>query len=292
VPNYNVQKVKRLNNIVIKHNTRMRKVMRRDLETRVDEVFRDLNSGKNTFQQNVKNMADPFENVFSVHQFDTVRSSISDGIQEVTPDNKLGLWQLFPDNSCPNITLDEYSPELGKQRDRIARKAQKKIQKVNRFSLPGLRNLMLTDYLHNLRAGYRDLASDWIAGDGSVQDVTDMLVIAFGRTDHEAKRIFRTETTNYFNETRAGYFQNETSMDFMQIYALTDGRISKICFDRHLWVFPMAEATQRKKMPAFHPHCRTIQRPLTSRLASHRIMIDTGLAMNESTFTKLPKNWV
>ncbi len=292
MPNYNIQKVKRLDNLVQKHNLRMRKVLRRDLETRVDQIFRDLNAGQNSFQQNVKNMSDPFENIFSVHQFDTVRSSVSDGIQEVTPDNRLGLWQLFPDNSCPIITLNEYSPELGKQRDRIAKKSVKNVQEQARFSLPGLRNLMLKDYLHNLRLGYRSIASDWIAGDGSVRDVTDMLIIAFGRTDREAKRIFRTETTNYFNETRADYFQNQTSMDFMQIYALTDGRISKICHDRHLWVFPIAEATQRKKMPAFHPHCRTIQRPLTSRLASHRIMIDRGLAMNEAGFTKLPKNWI
>lgn len=291
MPSYNVQKVKRLDNIMRKHNARMRKVLRRDLEGRAAEIFRDLNNGERSFQQDVDDAKQPVENVFSVHQFDTVRSAVSDGIQEVTPENALGLWQLFPDNSCPIITLNEYSPELAQKRDKIAKNSLKGIKKRLTFSLPGLRNLLIDDYLSNLRAGFRDISSDWIEGEGTMRDVFDMLSIAFGRTDHESKRIFRTETTNYFNETRADYFIENTGMDFMQIFALTDGRISQICFDRHLWVFPIREATQRKKMPAFHPHCRTIQRPLTSRLASHRTMIERGLAFNEASFTKLPVGW-
>ena len=255
MPSYNIQKIKRLENLVVKHNRRMRKVLRRDLESRAHQVFSDLNNGETTFQQDIKRVREPVDNVFEVHQFDTVRSSVSDGIQEVTPENELALWQLFPDNSCPIITLDEYSPKLAKKRDKIAEKALKDIRKRLSFSLPGLRNLLLTDYLSNLRAGFRDLSSDWIEGEGSIKDVLDMLSLTLGRTDHESKRIFRTETTNYFNETRADYFKENTGMDFMQIFALTDGRISKICESRHLWVFPIAEATQRKKMPAFHPHC-------------------------------------
>jgi replicative DNA helicase Mcm len=38
-------------------------------------------------------------------------------------------------------------------------------------------------------------------------------------------------------------------------------------------------------------NCRTIQRPLTSRLPSHKKLIDAGLAMDERSFTPLPKGW-
>lgn len=291
MPRYNVQKRKRLDNLSNKHTRRMRAVLRRDIESRVRDIFDSLNAGDRFYQEDVKSAKTPISNVFEVHQFDTVRAAVSDGIQEVTPNNELALWQLFSEDSCPILTLNEFNPELALKRDKIAKKAQKNIKKRLTFTLPGLANLLLEDYLRNLRAGFRSISSDWIAGEGAIKDVLDMLSIAFGKTSAESKRIFTTETTNYFNETRADYFIQNTGMDFMQIFALTDGRVSNICRTRHLWVFPIGQSRQKKKMPAFHPHCRTVQRPLTSRLASHRSMISFGLAMDESRFASLPKNW-
>lgn len=292
MPRYNVQKRRRLDRITEKHNRNMRKVLKRDLNKRAREIFEQLNDDETSLQNpSTKNLRSPTDTVMEDHEFESVRAGVSDGIQEVTPDNKLGLWKLTPEDSCPIITLDRYWPSLAKKRDTITDKAIKKVRKRKKFSTINLRNFILADYLSLLRGGYRSLASDWIAGEGTIVDVTQMLGIVLGKTDHESKRLFRTETTNYFNESRADYFIDETGMDFMQIFALTDGRISDICEDRHEWVFPIAEATQRKKMPSFHPHCRTIQRPLTSRLKSHKLLIDKGLRKNESSFTPLPVGW-
>ena len=291
MPSYNVQKRRRLDNITEKHNRNMRRVIKGDLEARARDIFEQLNAGVNFFQGGVKNLRNPTDKIYDDHEFDTVRSGLSDGIQEVTPNNELGLWRMLPDNSCPIITLDQFHPHLAKKRDQMTEKAIKKMRKRHKFTLINLRNLTLDTYLGALKGGYRSLSSDWVSGEGSITDVLSMLSLTFGKTDAETKRIFRTETTSYFNETRADYFIDETEMDFMQIFAITDGRISDICEDRNRWVFPILEARQRKKSPSFHPHCRTIQRPLTSRLASHRRLIKIGLQFNESSFTPLPKNW-
>ena len=292
MPRYNVQKRRRLDNLTEKHNRNMRQVIRADLNKITRDIFQQLNAGRDTLKGDVKRLRSPADGVFEDHEFDTTRAGLSDGIQEVTPNNELGLWKLVPENSCPIISLDQIRPALGKKRDKMTAAAIKKRRKQSKFSIVGLRNLFLIDYLSILRGGYRSVASDWIEGESSIRDVTDMLSIVFEKTDHESKRIFRTETTNYFNETRADYFIDETGMDFMQIFALTDGRISDICEDRHEWVFPIAEARQKKKMPSFHPHCRTIQRPLTSRLKSHKLLITKGLRFNEASFTALPVGWV
>lgn len=270
----------------------MRRVIKNDIERRAREIFTQLNFGVDFFEGDVKNLRSPTDSVFTNHEFDAVRSSLSDGIQEVTPDNKLGLWRLAPEDSCPILTLNQLRPQLAEKRDKLTDQAIKKVRKRRKFSIAGLRNLTLKTYLSVLKSGYRSVSSDWIAGEGTIEDVLSMLSIVFQKTDNQSKNIFRTETTNYFNETRADYFIDETGMDFMQIFALIDGRISDICEDRHEWVFPIAEARQKKKSPSFHPHCRTIQRPLTSRLASHRKLIERGLQFNESSFTPLPKGWV
>lgn len=289
---YGTQKRNTLDNITDAANRVTRAVIRDDLRRRSNDILFQLNSGKKYLEDDsVRNLADPMDNIFERHEFVSVRTGISDGMQEVTPENELGLWKLLPNNHDPIQTLTQLKPQLGKKRDDLTTQFIKKNKKNRAFTLKALRTLFLGDYLRILRRGYQDLAKDWIAGEGTIDDVQAMLSITFGATSVESKRIFRTETTNNFNDARADYFINETSMDYMQIFAITDGRISNICEDRHLWVFPISEANQKSKKPAFHPNCRTIQRPLTSRLASHRKMIDKGLAMDERRFTPLPKGW-
>jgi len=73
--------------------------------------------------------------------------------------------------------------------------------------------------------------------------------------------------------------------------AVTDGRISNICESRHGYVVEIGKAWLKKYMPAFHPHCRTIQRPLFSSLPSNKVQIDKGLEMDERSFVPLPKGW-
>jgi len=292
MPRYNVQKRNTMDRITRKAVTASRRIIRSDMELRVRELFFDLNNGERTLQNvDTDRIKNPTDRLFEQHEFVSIRTGVSDGIQEVTPNNELGLWQLVPEDADPILTLPELRPLLGEQRDKITRAFITSKRKKQTFSLVGLRNLFLADYLSILRKGYRELSRDWIAGEDSIDDVTNMLGIVFGKTTNEATRIFRTETTNYFNTARAEYFQEFTDMDFMQIFAVTDGRISKICEDRHEWVFEMSKAQQRSKKPAFHPHCRTIQRPLTTRLESHRRLIDKGLAKNPSSFTPLPKGW-
>lgn len=263
-----------------------------DLRMRSEQIFDDLNRGKNIFQAtDVKYLRPKIDLVLENHLFLTTRTAVSDGMQEVTPDNRLGLWQLLPDTADPLLTISQLVPALGDKRDKIAQKYIKTIVSKANYSLKDLRNILMGDYLRYLRKGYRDVSNDWIKGESTIVDVQSMLSSVFGATKYEATRIFRTETTNFFNATRAEYFTENTDMDYMQIYSIADGRRSKICESRHGWVFPIAQAQDSDKMPAFHPHCRTIQRPLTMRLKSHRQMIERGLAMNPATFAPLPKNW-
>ena len=289
---YNEQKRNTLDRITDQTVRINRSIIKQDLQRRANDILFQLNSGENFLQDDdVKNLRAPMDDLFDRHAFVSVRSGISDGMLEVTPENELGLWTYLPNKYEPNAMLDNMRPQLGRKRDKLAEEALKKIKKRKAITLVGLRNLFLKDYLSVLRAGYKDLAKDWLAGQGTITDVQAMLTMVFSASTYDAKRIFRTETTNNFNEARADYFIDNTGMDYMQIFAITDGRTSQICEDRHKGVFPIEQARDRDKMPAFHPHCRTIQRPLTSRLSSHRKMIDEGLAMNPSTFTPLPRGW-
>lgn len=289
---YNTQKRKTLDRITDTAQKINRSLIKQDLRVRSNDILFNLNAGKKSLVDvSVKNLSDPMDALFERHEFVSVRTGISDGMQEVTPENELGLWKLLPDNHNPIETLTILKPQLGKKRDDLTLEFIKGNKKKRKFTLKEMRKFFLADYLRIIKRGYRELAADWISGTSSIDDVQSMLTLTFGSTMAESKRIFRTETTNNFNDSRADYFIENTSMDYMQIFAITDGRVSDICEDRHEWVFPIARARDRDKKPAFHPNCRTIQRPLTSRLASHRKMIDKGLAMNPASFTPLPRNW-
>jgi len=267
----------------------MRMVIKADLDRQVGRFIDALEDGQRSIEPDLRGLQPRAARVFEDHRDRVIHVGVSDGIQEVSPEHKLGLWESFPLTMPVEDTL---SVDLAHKRDRLVRDIQKKTISENTYKINDLVDSLFERYLKSLKISYQYVARDWLRGEGDEKDVLKALKDTFMRTDYEAERIFRTETTNYFNESRQSYFKDNTSVDYMELYAVTDGRISKICEDRHEAVVTISEASLKKYMPAFHPHCRTIQRPLLSYLSSDRRIIDRGLALraaHESSWT--PTAW-
>lgn len=221
------------------------------------------------------------------HRDKVIHVAVSDGIQEVTPgkDYKLGLFEAFPYNIRIEDTL---SVALGSKRDALTKQIQKKVSAKTPVKSKTLVDGLVDSYLKNLKKAYASCARDWLKGEDDISDVIKALKVGLKKTDNHSEMIFRTETTNYFNESRHDYFATNTSVDYMELYAVTDGRISNICEARHGAVITIAEAGLRKYMPAFHPHCRTIQRPLISALSSNKRIIEAGIALRAAYESSWP----
>lgn len=285
---YNVHKRATLDRLTNKFLLKSKLALKFNAEKNLHSLLDHLDDGASTFHPNIEGLDRKLLTLFTEHKDDVVHVAVSDGIQEVSPDQKLGLWADFPMGMPIELTLTERTRR--KRRTAIEQVADRWAHR-HKKQVTVLADALLEDYLTAVRKSYRVLSSDWMEGmkkrggkdESSIRVVQQLLGSALQVSAYSAERIFRTETTNYFNESRHTYFADNTMVDFMELYAVTDGRISEICADRHQAVITISEAAFKKYMPAFHPHCRTIQRPLISSLPSHKKIIDFGESYRQRT---------
>jgi SPP1 gp7 family putative phage head morphogenesis protein len=291
---YNVHKRATMDRISLRYQLQTREVVRGLLADQVRDIRDALDADKRTYKPPaaiVSRARDRLKFVIERHRDDVVRVGVSDGIREVTPDRRLDTWNDYP-VLAPIEDTFRGGTELASARDKITAQIRAKFVKdPKRYA--SLLDALMDSWLTALRRTYTEIGKDWLEGESGSTEVRAGLSIVLQKNDYEAARIFRTETTNYFNRSRFEYFDGHTDVDYMQLYAVTDGRISNICEARHEAVVPIARAHLRQYMPAFHPHCRTIQRPLISALSTHKSIIERGLELlaNESSWPPLPKHW-
>lgn len=279
MPRYNVHKRSTLDRLTQAYQFRMRELIRKHIQDTLQEFVDALDRDDPSMEPDTIGIIDSMARIFESHRDKVIHVGVSDGIQEVSPEHRLNAWDDFPLEMPVEETL---SVDLASKRDALVKGIKRQTIAANTYKISDLVNSVLDSYLFNIRKTYRKVAKNWMIGESSIEDVTSALGDALKKTDSESERIFRTETTNYFNESRHEYFSENTGVDYMQLYAVTDFRLSKICEDRHEAVVTISEARLKKYMPAFHPHCRTIQRPLISALPSHKALIDKGLQLRES----------
>lgn len=289
--NYNNHKRRTLDRITGKYSRQMLSVYYTYTESLIDDFHRALERGDRKFKPRIDEKTErAIENIFVSHKKDTVFVSVADGFREVPLDEtqKLNAWADYPLTVPIESTLtsletkeaktlaDEIEERMGAKRPRFFMELIKQSKK---------------DLLGQIRKAYRFAASDWLEGETSIRTVKEALSRSILRSKVGVERVFRTETTRYFNETRHEYFKQAVGVTHYQIFAITDGRVSKICESRHKYVVTKEDANLEKYRPPFHPNCRTILRPLMWKLASHRKRIEEGMAMDERRFEPLPKEW-
>ena len=286
---YNAHKRSTLDRITLTYQLRIREALRKNAESIFHEIIDALdNGGKIDFKSATKSVDSILKKNYEAHAEHIIRAGFSDAIQEVTPDKKLYQWANFTLNTPVETTL---SIELSDKRsDLIIQYFKDRSKKID-DNLKVITANTKDVYLRSLKVAFSSASKDWFNGEVSHDDVKSLLKRALQVTDSSAERVLRTETTAYFNDTRNSYFRVHTDVDYVEIFAITDGRISHICETRHGFCVPIEKSHLRKYLPPFHPNCRTVQRPLFSFLKSHAEIIKKGLSMNESKFAPLPEGW-
>lgn len=254
----------------------------------VEDFYESLESNKSSVSIDPKSYDKKFLDLIERHYEKVLKVGVSDGYMEITPDNKLGLWlnhhlYLPVENAFPT--------SLATYRESLADKIDKIIGDKKDKALIDVIGFNKDQHLGFLKKTYSHLAEDWLVGKSSIQEVKKALEDTLRKSSSSIERTFRTETTRWFNETRATYFEEETSVTHIQLFAVTDGRTSEICEDRHGYVVPIEDARLKRYMPPFHPNCRTVQRGLIAGFPPHDKLIQKGEAMNAAKFTPLPKGW-
>lgn len=278
------------------------------------QMEKALKARHNTISVSFDKLPD-LEKVLMMHAQHTIKVGVSNGYREITPEKKLSTWTQWPAHIPCEDTFTAHNPVAlaeKKKRDGYADQIYKKLRQRAKSIVGKQIDLERARYLKNVESVFKNLADAFYKNpeDDTTEDIIKRVIkTVFDKTTAQAETIFRTETTRYFNDARIEYFQDATEVDFIQLVAVTDGRVSAICESRDMYVVPIGQAGQKKFKPPFHPNCRTIQSPLDTDLKSDAEEVRKNLGAefgavksetSDKTFTghrqaskiNLPKGWV
>lgn len=280
---YNAWKRSTLDRLTAKYRRLVVRVFERNIKSHENAVIHALTTNQKMFPLNLAELDHQLKPIFTSHIIETIHVGVSDGIREVTPQNELGTWQKWPYDYPVEKTITLMGEK--KIRDKVT-------ESIIEFLFKGKRKKLLNKkidevirlekqrYLKNIEVIFKTSSAKYFEDPENTSPrsvFVDVLKTSLRKTDVAAEMIFRTETTRYFNESRIAYFREHTSTDFMQLIAITDGRISKICESRDNYVIPAGKSGQKKFKPPFHPNCRTVLSPLNTDTRSAQAVVRQNL---------------
>lgn len=156
-------------------------------------------------------------------------------------------------------------------------------------------------YLKKTQSVWRKHAEDFRTGDEATQEnVLRKVEGAADTVESRAKTIVRTETTNYYNNTRREIFDQTDAVSHYLFLAIRDQATTQWCSDkvvggkrgRHGLVYKKSDPLTAKETPACHWNCRSEMVPLTPFNPRHAKLIeDESLQRRNHRCTPLPKGW-
>lgn len=169
---------------------------------------------------------------------------------------------------------------------------------------PGLKKIatdIKRDYLKKTKEIWRTHSEAFREGDDATQEnVLREIQEAAGGAESRAKTIVRTETTNYYNQTRRKIYDQSDAVTHYLFLAIRDQATTKWCTDkvvdgkrgRHGLVYKKGDPLTAQETPACHWNCRSEMVPLTPYNPRHLQLIeDEELQRRNNKCAPLPKGW-
>jgi SPP1 gp7 family putative phage head morphogenesis protein len=157
-------------------------------------------------------------------------------------------------------------------------------------------------YLRKTQSAWRKYSYEYREGDVATQErVIQKIKDAANTAQARAKTIVRTETTNYYNQTRREIYDRSDAVTHYLFLAIRDQATTKWCTDRtvdgkrgrHGLVYRKDDPLTEKETPACHWNCRSEMVPLIPLNPRHKILIeDDKIQRRNNTCAPLPKGWV
>lgn len=156
-------------------------------------------------------------------------------------------------------------------------------------------------YLKKTQSVWRKYSEDFRNGDAYTQEnVLRKVHKAADTVEARAKTIVRTETTNYYNQTRREMYDQSDAIWGYLFLAIRDQGTTKWCTDqirdgkrgRHGLVYKKGDSLTDKETPSCHWNCRSEMVPLTKYNPRHlKLIEDLSLRRRNHICHPLPKGW-
>lgn len=207
-----------------------------------------------------------FEDLFIQHAFESAIAGYSVARQPVRLARK-------PPNPTPNTSLKR----LMKYYD-LWRKGQYKPKRPAYQA-----NQIKKDYLKKVHNVWVKHSEEFRKGNTYDQEeVVRQIKKEADTTTKRAQGIVRTETTNYYNQSRMNYYDESQDVTHYLFMAIRDNATSPWCSPktvdgkrgRHGLVYKKGDPLLVRERPACHPWCRSELLPLTPENATHAKLIN------------------
>ena len=284
---YNIHKRKTLDRLTGNYTRRAMLVIQKYQAKQASKIAAALNSGS-AYKPQGNTLALDLAKILKKHAKHVIKADVSDGMRESSP-KKLKKWHEYQIDMPIELTFVDLDEK--KERDMLTKKVEKEVMPKGIDPFKSIISFTKQQQLKYLTDTYKSAAKDWLKGESTVREVKKALTETLGKSQSSIDRIFRTETTKHFNNSRLEYFAETKLVEFIMIFGVTDGRISGICESRHGFVLPFEDAKKKKYLPPFHPNCRSIQMPLDLKLKRDRGYYERGIKMDESKFKPHIKGW-
>lgn len=244
-----------------------------------------------SFKQTGKPKLDPklIYEFLLAHYFKVVGSAAEDATEEMdviieSPTAKLAKVKIPKSMRDLRIIYDKY-------------------RKTNKLP-PGLKEMgdkIKEEYLKKTQSVWRKYSEDFRNGDEATQeDVLRKIKKAADTASSRAKTIVRTETTNYYNQTRQEIYEQTTAVTHYLFLAIRDQATTQWCSDksfkgkrgRHGLVYKADDELRKEETPACHWNCRSEMVPLTPYNPRHiKLIEDETIQRRNNKCTPLPEGW-
>jgi len=156
-------------------------------------------------------------------------------------------------------------------------------------------------YLKKVQSAWRKYSASYREGDVATQEnVIRRVKQAADTVVSRAKTIVRTETTNYYNQTRREIYDQTDAITHYLFLAIRDQATTRWCSDRvvegkrgrHGLVYRKGDPLTNRETPSCHWNCRSEMVPLTPFNPRHKKLIeDESLDRRKHTCYPLPEGW-
>jgi SPP1 gp7 family putative phage head morphogenesis protein len=277
---YNAWKRSTLDRLTSKYRMMAVKVFERNLKAHEGAIIYALEQGVKIFPVHGEMLDLELTKIYLAHLHDTYKVGISDGMREITPEKTLSTWEQWHWSYPVENTITLMGEKTFRE-NVFKSMLDRALMGRKRKTIAKIIKLEKARYFKNVQTVFKEIAKQYYDDPENTSPRSvylDLFKSVIKKTDSHTETVFRTETTRYFNEARVVYFKTHTDTDFVQIVAITDGRISDICECRDGYVIPIARAGEKQFKPPFHFNCRSVQSPLITdtKSAQNDVRVNLG----------------
>jgi SPP1 gp7 family putative phage head morphogenesis protein len=146
-------------------------------------------------------------------------------------------------------------------------------------------------YLDKLAKKFKIISPALKSGEISPKEAKKQMMDTWKTTKARVETIFRTETTNYFEDAQVSFYSDEDDVIGFLFDSVRDNSRTSICKSRHGLVYRPGTKLLSDNTPGCHWNCRSHLIALANTPENRKMLEDPNRDPSKVAVVPLPKGW-